>query len=232
MFSGIARRYDFLNHFLSLGTDIYWRKRVFRRMTALAADGEGRILDLCCGTGDLALELARRWAVVGCDFCHPMLVLARQKVARAAPGRQPVQLAEGDALRLPFADGTFRAVTVAFGVRNFADVRRGLEEILRVLQPGGVLGVLEFSHPVLPVFRTVFRFYFQRILPRVGRWISGDESAYTYLPTSVGDFPAADEFRRVMQECGFTETAYERYTGGVAALHVGRRPSNGRIEAP
>jgi demethylmenaquinone methyltransferase/2-methoxy-6-polyprenyl-1,4-benzoquinol methylase len=224
MFAGIARRYDFLNHFLSMGTDIYWRKRVLRRMSALTRDGEGRILDLCCGTGDLALELARHWEVVGCDFCHPMLVLAGQKIRRAGDGRRSVLLVEGDALHLPFADASFRAVTVAFGVRNFADIARGLREILRVLEPGGVLGVLEFSHPVAPVFRSVFRFYFQRILPRLGRWISGDAFAYTYLPASVGDFPKADELRRVMQDGGFVETSFERYTGGVAAFHVGRRP--------
>ncbi|MBN2431057.1 MAG: bifunctional demethylmenaquinone methyltransferase/2-methoxy-6-polyprenyl-1,4-benzoquinol methylase UbiE [Acidobacteria bacterium] len=232
MFAGIARRYDFLNHFLSLGTDIYWRKRVFRRMTALLDGADGRILDLCCGTGDLALELARRWKVVGCDFCHPMLVLAGQKLVRRGNGRQVIRLAEGDALQLPFADASFLAVTVAFGVRNFADIDRGLREIRRVLRPGGVLGVLEFSHPVVPVFRGIFRFYFQRILPRLGHWVSGDRSAYTYLPASVGDFPAAEPFREMLQVCGFVETAFERFTGGVAALHVGRRPSLRGNEGP
>jgi len=224
MFAGIARSYDFLNHFLSLGTDVYWRKKVLRRMSAMQNRTDGPCLDLCCGTGDLSLELARHWRVVGCDFCHPMLVLARRKIARRRQRRRTVRLVEGDALRLPFPDASFQVVTVAFGVRNFADMHQGLREIRRVLRPGGVLGVLEFSHPVIPVFRGLYRFYFQRILPRLGHWVSGDRSAYMYLPASVDDFPAAEPFREILQVCGFVETDFERLTGGVAALHVGRRP--------
>ena len=223
MFAGIAPRYDFLNHFLSLGTDFFWRWRAVRRLRALLETPSPRILDLCCGTGDMALAAARLGPVTGCDFCHPMLVLGLDKVRRRAPAH-PVALAEGDALRLPFADGTFDAVTVAFGVRNFADVPAGLAEMFRVLRPGGVAGILEFSHPVLPGFRQLFLFYFHRVLPALGRWISGRSGAYSYLPASVLEFPPADAFARELEAAGFTGVGFDRYTGGVAAFHWGRKP--------
>ncbi len=223
MFSGIAHRYDFLNHFLSLGTDILWRKASVRRLKRRLPATPGPILDLCCGTGDLTDALSRLRPVVGCDFCHPMLVIARQKLNGARRPNPIAGLVEGDALSLPFPDNSFQAVTVAFGVRNFADVPTGLREIHRVLAPGGVIAVLEFSHVVLPGFRQFFNFYFHRVLPRIGQWISGRDGAYSYLPDSVSRFPDAPTFEAMLTATGFSETAFRRFTFGVAALHIGRK---------
>jgi demethylmenaquinone methyltransferase/2-methoxy-6-polyprenyl-1,4-benzoquinol methylase len=223
MFDGIAHRYDFLNHFLSLGTDVYWRRRAVRRMRILKRTEPLRILDLCCGTGDMALAVSRLGPVVGCDLSHPMLVRGLEKIGRRQPDH-PVVLAEGDALRLPFPDGAFDAVTVAFGVRNFADVPAGLREMGRVLRPGGVAGVLEFSHPVLPGFRQLFLAYFHRVLPALGRWVSGRAGAYSYLPASVMAFPSAPAFARDLEAAGFVEVGFDRFTAGVAAFHWGRKP--------
>lgn len=222
MFAGIAHRYDFLNHFLSLGTDILWRKRTVRALSR-KLPASPSLLDLCCGTGDLAMELSRLGPVTGCDFCHPMLVIGREKVDRMVGAT--IRLVEGDALSLPFPDSQFDGVTVAFGVRNYADLNRGLAEILRVLRPGGTAAILEFSRPVLPGFRELFLWYFHRVLPHLGRWISGKEGAYHYLPESVGRFPDAPGFARILEQTGFEEVQFRRFTFGVAALHMGRRPA-------
>jgi demethylmenaquinone methyltransferase/2-methoxy-6-polyprenyl-1,4-benzoquinol methylase len=224
MFAGIAGRYDLLNHLLSGNTDKRWRRLVARRLRgALAADG-ARALDVACGTGDLSLELAAKTGarVVGTDFCRPMLEIAARK-ARAVES-SGIPFVEGDALRLPFADGAFDAVTIAFGLRNLSSVEAGLKELRRVLKPAGRAAILEFSSPVIPGFRALFRFYFTRVLPCIGGMISGSRGAYEYLPDSVSRFPDQKRLASLMREAGFEEVEYQNLTGGVAALHTGMRP--------
>ncbi|HEV2706347.1 MAG TPA: bifunctional demethylmenaquinone methyltransferase/2-methoxy-6-polyprenyl-1,4-benzoquinol methylase UbiE [Pyrinomonadaceae bacterium] len=217
MFSGIAGRYDLLNHLLSGNTDKRWRRRVAERMRPSLVAG-ARALDVACGTGDLTLALAEagRAEVIGLDFCRPMLEIA----ARKTPG---IAYIEGDALRLPFADESFEVVTIAFGLRNLAGVEEGLRELCRVLRPGGRIGVLEFSSPVVPGFRRLFQFYFTRVLPRIGGLVSGSRGAYEYLPRSVSQFPDQKRLVALMQAAGFAEVEYSNLTGGIAALHTGRR---------
>ncbi|MGI8782469.1 MAG: bifunctional demethylmenaquinone methyltransferase/2-methoxy-6-polyprenyl-1,4-benzoquinol methylase UbiE [Acidobacteriota bacterium] len=220
MFGAIAPRYDLLNHLLSANMDRVWRRAAVRRVQRALPGTGGPILDLCTGTGDLAVGLARLAPVVGCDFCHPMLKIADGKIRRL--NLEPkVWLAEGDALALPFGDCRFAAVTVAFGLRNLEDLRRGLGEIHRVLQPGGVAAILEFSTPSQRVFRRLYFFYFRRILPRIGRLISGEQGPYSYLPESVERFPDQERLRELMISVGFEQVTYDNLTGGIAALHVG-----------
>jgi demethylmenaquinone methyltransferase / 2-methoxy-6-polyprenyl-1,4-benzoquinol methylase len=222
MFAGIASRYDLLNHLLSANVDRRWRKRVVERVRPSL--GRGRwALDVACGTGDLALALAAggEARVAGLDFCRPMLELAGRK-SRERGGAIP--FVEGDALALPFGDRSFDAVTIAFGLRNLADVEGGLRELFRVTRPGGVACVLEFSRPVVPGFRGLFGFYFTRVLPRVGGLISGSRGAYEYLPESVSRFPDQRRLAELMGRVGFVRVTYENLTGGIAALHTGRRP--------
>lgn len=222
MFAGIAGRYDLLNHLLSGNVDKRWRRLVARSLQPSLVEG-ARVLDVACGTGDLSLVLATAGAaeVVGLDFCRPMLEIARRK-AEAGPCRVP--FVEGDALRLPFADETFDAVTIAFGLRNLAGLKEGLGELRRILRPGGRVAVLEFSSPVLPGFRALFRFYFTRVLPRIGGLVSGSRGAYEYLPDSVSRFPDQKRLAEMMRETGFEEVGYRNLTGGIAALHTGTRP--------
>ncbi len=221
MFAEIAPSYDRLNKLLSVNTDRRWRRLAVKELADVLARPAALALDLCCGTADLTLELAEQARVVGCDFCHPMLVLGREKVARRHPSR--AMLAEGDALCLPFADRQFDVVTVAFGLRNLASVEGGLKEIFRVLKPGGRVAVLEFSHPVVPIFRQVFQFYFHRILPRIGALVSGSDYAYSYLPASVKNFPDQRQLAEMMYQAGFTKVSYRNLSGGIAALHLGQR---------
>lgn len=219
MFARIAPRYDFLNRLLSLSFDRVWRRRTARALAARLAWAHSWALDLCCGTGDLALELRRVSAgtVVGSDFAHPMLVRARRK----ASARFPLELVEGDTLRLPFGDESFDVVTAAFGFRNLANYRRGLEEISRVLKRGGEAGILEFTLPSAGLFARAYRFYFRSLLPRIGRVVSGVPGPYSYLPASVEQFPDCDEFGRWMEAAGFRSVSYELWTGGTVALHRG-----------
>ena len=222
MFAGIANRYDLLNHLLSGNTDRRWRRLVAKRLQERLSTEGACALDVACGTGDLALALAEatRARVVGTDFCRPMLEIAARKAATTVT---EIPFVEGDALRLPFADKTFDAVSIAFGLRNLSSVETGLKELWRVLKPGGRAAILEFSKPVLPGFRGLFRFYFTRVLPRIGGAISGSRGAYEYLPDSVSRFPDQKQLAELMREAGFAEVEYQNLTGGIAALHMGTR---------
>jgi demethylmenaquinone methyltransferase/2-methoxy-6-polyprenyl-1,4-benzoquinol methylase len=221
MFSGIARRYDLLNHLLSGNVDKRWRRKAARALESSLIEG-ARVLDVACGTGDLSLVLAEAGAarIIGLDFCRPMLEIARRK---ADADSRSIPFVEGDALRLPFADATFDAVTIAFGLRNLAGVADGLRELRRVLKPGGRLAVLEFSSPVVPGFRALFRFYFTRVLPHIGGLVSGSRGAYEYLPDSVSRFPDQKRLAELMRAEGFEGVEYSNLTGGIAALHTGTR---------
>jgi demethylmenaquinone methyltransferase/2-methoxy-6-polyprenyl-1,4-benzoquinol methylase len=220
MFGRVAHRYDLANHLLSFQMDRYWRSQTRRRAREILRRPGARVLDICCGTGDLALELAKEGGVVlGSDFCHPMLVAAGRKFARrgAAPA-----LFESDALRLPVRDGALDLATVAFGFRNLANYEAGLVEMRRVLRPGGMAAILEFSQPPNTAFRALYNFYSRRVLPKIGGAISGAPEAYEYLPESVRKFPAADELAAMMRAAGFAGASYEHFTGGIVALHLGR----------
>ena len=223
MFAGIAARYDLLNHLLSGNVDKRWRRRVAAKLRPALGPG-ARVLDVACGTGDLSLEVAEAHAaqVVGLDFCRPMLDVAARK---AGAGGRAIPFVEGDALHLPFADGAFDAVTIAFGLRNLASVADGLRELLRVTKRGGAVAILEFSRPVVPGFSALFRLYFTCLLPLVGGLVSGSRGAYEYLPDSVSRFPAQQELAGMMRAAGFAEVEFENLTGGIAALHTGRRPA-------
>ena len=219
MFSGIAKRYDLLNHLLSGNVDKRWRRIVATRVRDKLS-GSARVLDVACGTGDLALTLFENTGarVVGTDFCRPMLEIAANKTAQRVP------LIEGDALALPFRDGSFEAATIAFGLRNLASVEGGLAELRRVLKPGGWVAVLEFSRPANAMLRPVFSLYFTKVLPLLGGLISGSRFAYSYLPASVQKFPDQQQLSLLMEQAGFDRVQFENLTGGIAALHMGRRP--------
>jgi len=235
MFTQIAPRYDLLNHLLSLEMDRLWRARTARVLRPILERREARILDVCCGTGDLAFALQRRakGRVWGADFAHTMLVRARQKAERFRPEtqgsqknpaeerRRTVAFVESDALRLPFADGAFDLVTAAFGFRNLANYKNGLREICRVLKRGGTIAILEFAEPKPGWFGDLYRWYFRTVLPRLGGLISGDRAAYSYLPKSVSRFFQPEEFVEVIQQSGFGSVEARVWTGGTVALHTG-----------
>jgi demethylmenaquinone methyltransferase / 2-methoxy-6-polyprenyl-1,4-benzoquinol methylase len=222
MFASVAPNYDFLNHFLSLRRDIAWRKATARAMRGILERPGSLAVDVCCGTGDLALALKPYSAgtVLGADFCHPMLQRAREKSARV---RKPVFFFEADALRLPFRADTLDLVAVAFGFRNLADYRRGLEEMRRVLKPGGVVAILEFSRVHWPILGPLFRFYFRRLLPKIGTLISGVAGPYQYLPDSVSKFPDQEDLSALMRDEGFQNVRYRNFFAGAAALHTGKK---------
>jgi demethylmenaquinone methyltransferase/2-methoxy-6-polyprenyl-1,4-benzoquinol methylase len=227
MFSRIAPRYDFLNHLLSFSLDRVWRKKTAKRFRHILVRPDARVLDLCCGTGDLTLALWKEGKsstgkgprIVGSDFAHPMLCRAQKKYANAGPQ----QYIEADALMLPFADGSFDLVAAAFGFRNLANYEAGLREIWRVLKPGGEAGILEFTEPRSGLVRPIYHFYLRRIVPQVGGAISGSHAAYSYLPVSVSKFPSAEELTALMTKCGFAEAGFLLWTMGTVALHTGRR---------
>jgi demethylmenaquinone methyltransferase/2-methoxy-6-polyprenyl-1,4-benzoquinol methylase len=222
MFARVAHRYDLVNHLLSFNIDRYWRARTVARVrTVLRAPG-AQALDLCCGTGDLLLSLeggGAAGAVWGSDFCHPMLTAALEKVAQRGFRSR---VFESDALQIPVRDGSFDLVTVAFGFRNLVDYPRGLEEMRRVLRAGGIAAILEFSQPPNRLFAALYNFYSRRVLPALGGAFSGSKDAYTYLPESVRKFPSAEELAQMMRDAGFAEVSFERITGGIVCLHLGR----------
>lgn len=220
MFAGIAKRYDLLNHLLSGNVDKRWRRIVAKRVREKLSSGSSRILDVACGTGDLSLTLFENTGarVVGTDFCRPMLEIAAGKTSDQIP------LIEGDALDLPFRDGAFEVVTIAFGLRNLASVEGGLAELRRVLKPGGWVAVLEFSRPANAMMRPLFGLYFTKVLPLMGGLVSGSPRAYSYLPASVQKFPDQEQLSLLMQQAGFEQVQFENLTGGIAALHMGKRP--------
>ena len=222
MFAGIAGRYDLLNHVLSLNIDKRWRRIVATELREILDDPDAVVLDVACGTGDLSLELNRnsKAQIIGTDFCRPMLDVARKKTL-ATNSRIPYL--EADAMKLSFADDSFDAVTIAFGLRNLANVADGLKELHRILKPGGRLAVLEFSAPIVPGFGKLFNFYFSHILPRIGGAVSGSRGAYEYLPDSVAKFPDQKKLAALMETTGFDAVKYQNLTGGIAAIHVGCR---------
>jgi len=220
MFGGISSRYDLLNHVLSANLDAGWRRQA--AVEACTEPGQ-RVLDLCGGTGDLAVALAGASRppalVLCCDFSHAMLARARSKFAKKQLNDRCVTV-EGDALRLPFPDGTFDAVTVGFGVRNLADMSEGLKEILRVLAPGGRLVVLEFSRPTGPLLSRLYTFYLKTVVPRLGDGASGRPGPYLYLARTIGDFPPPDVLAGMIREAGFAAVGWRALTGGIVCLHT------------
>lgn len=221
MFAGIARRYDLLNHLLSCHIDKLWRRAAVRA----AQIGSGsHVLDVCAGTGDLSFALARKGAkVIGADFTPEMIVLAHGKRFEGHLSRRHVRFAVADTLSLPFASNRFDAVSVAFGIRNVADWRRGLAEMVRVAKPGGRIVVLEFSQPKNWLFRKLFFFYFLRVVPCIGKLVSRDPQAYRYLPDSVLAFATPQELGEGMAAAGLGEIRVQRLTGGIASLIVGTK---------
>jgi len=219
MFGRIAPRYDLLNHLLSMNIDRYWRAHTVSRVAEVLARPGARVLDVCCGTGDLTFALESRSQsadVFGTDFCHPMLQMAKGKTAH-------VKLFEADALQLPIADASLDLATMAFGFRNLTNYHSGLLELRRILKPGGRLAILEFSTPPNPMLAGLYGFYSRAILPTIGGIISGSKDAYTYLPESVRKFPDADGLAEQMRDAGFVNVRFERMTAGIVALHLGDR---------
>lgn len=219
-FDAIAPKYDLTNRVISLGIDLHWRRVAVRQLRGIPPDGT--VLDLACGTCDMALEVLRQRRaarVVGADLSRAMLGLAQKKVARRA-----VSLVNAPAEALPFADASFDAVTIAFGIRNVPDFVAGLKEMLRVLRPGGRACILEFSTPPSRLWWKAYNYYFFNILPRIGGLITGREAAYRYLTDSVALFPDATEFKAAMEEAGFANVSYLTMNGGIVCVHTGVRP--------
>jgi demethylmenaquinone methyltransferase / 2-methoxy-6-polyprenyl-1,4-benzoquinol methylase len=225
MFGEIAGRYDFLNHFLSLGIDRTWRQKTVKRVPPV--ENAGPILDVCTGTADLALAYwragQRRVQVVGVDFCEPMLAIGRDKCRRVG-AEIGVELIEADAQHLPFSDDQFQIVCVAFGLRNVSDTDAGLREMVRVCRPGGSVAVLEFSLPKNRIFAAIYHGYFNRLLPRIGQTLSSNsQEAYNYLPASVGQFPQGEALVDRFRIAGLKNVQYCSFTFGVATLYTGMK---------
>jgi demethylmenaquinone methyltransferase/2-methoxy-6-polyprenyl-1,4-benzoquinol methylase len=231
MFTEIAPRYDFLNHLLSLELDRVWRARTARRLRPILQRRDARVLDLCCGTGDLAFALASSGPaqVIGADFSHAMLVRANTKTSAHARGAKskaaavPQAFFEADALRLPFADASFDLVASAFGFRNLANYESGLKEIRRVLKQGGTLAILEFTEPPPGLAGDLYRWYCRKVLPKIGGLLSGNPNAYKYLPASVARFFQPNELASLMTDVGFGSVSCEVWTLGSVALHTGNK---------
>jgi demethylmenaquinone methyltransferase/2-methoxy-6-polyprenyl-1,4-benzoquinol methylase len=221
MFNNISHRYDFLNHLLSMGIDKLWRKTAIRTLVPLKPQ---RILDVATGTGDFAIQALslKPIKITGVDISEGMLSMGRKKIEKLNLSHK-IDLVAGDSENLQFPDNSFDAVTVGFGVRNFEDLERGLAEILRVLRPGAMLVVLEFSRPRKFPMRQLYNFYFKNILPGLGRLISNDKSAYTYLPESVEAFPDGMDFENILKKIGFKETACKPLTFGISSIYTARK---------
>ena len=221
MFNNISNRYDFLNHFLSLGIDIVWRKRAIRM---LREDHPKQILDIATGTGDFAIEslALNPDKVIGVDISEGMLEVGRKKMKEKKYDDR-IELRSGDSEGLLFDDNKFDAVIVAFGVRNFENLEKGLEDMYRVLKPGGKVVVLEFSKPTTFPFKQIYQFYFKYILPMIGRLISKDQAAYTYLPDSVRNFPDGKNFLNILDRIGFLKTQCKPLTLGISSIYVGSK---------
>lgn len=224
MFADIAGRYDLLNHLLSGNVDKRWRRLVAKSLRSTLASSDAQVLDVACGTGDLSFTIFETGAgrVVGLDFCRPMLEIANAKASKRGAA---VDFIEGDALGLPFGDRSFEAVTIAFGLRNLSSFEAGLKEFLRVLKPGGRLFVLECSKPKGRALGMFYRIYFSKVLPVLGGLVSGSRSAYEYLPDSVARFPDQEALAALMKKAGLEEVSFQNLTGGIAALHIGKRPT-------
>jgi demethylmenaquinone methyltransferase / 2-methoxy-6-polyprenyl-1,4-benzoquinol methylase len=224
MFSSIAPRYDLLNHLLSLNIDKSWRRKAVSLMRAGSNQQQALWLDLCCGTGDLSLEMLRQGAqnIVASDFSHPMLRLNLDKLRHRSIASQ-ISLVEADALTLPFPANTFDGIAIAFGLRNLESPESGLAEMRRVLKPGGRVVVLEFSKPTNALFDRLFQTYFFNVLPRIGAVLSRHNHAYTYLPESVSQFPDQATLAGIFRACGFDRIGYVNLTGGIAAIHWGEK---------
>ncbi|HFC00608.1 MAG TPA: bifunctional demethylmenaquinone methyltransferase/2-methoxy-6-polyprenyl-1,4-benzoquinol methylase UbiE [Phaeodactylibacter sp.] len=219
MFDNIAPWYDFLNHFLSLGIDISWRKKTVRALKDLQPK---MILDVATGTGDLALEAEKQLKpekIIGIDISHEMLEIGRKKISQKKLSKK-IELQLGDSENLPFPNNTFDAVTVAFGVRNFENLGKGLAEMYRVMRPGGKVVILEFSKPTLFPFKQLYHFYFKNILPLIGRMTSKDPKAYNYLYESVQAFPDGKKFVTVLENTGFQSPTYKNLTLGICAIYL------------
>ena len=219
MFNNISGTYDFLNHFMSLGIDIIWRKKAIR---ALKASKPQRLLDVATGTGDFALEavnMLQPRKVIGVDISEGMLAVAREKIAKKGLGDQ-FEVTLADSENLPFADGTFDAVTVAFGVRNFENLEKGLSDIYRVLKPGGKAVILEFSKPRGFPVKQLYHFYFNHVTPLIGKVFSKDFRAYSYLPESVAQFPDGKQFTDILQRVGFREARSRPQTFGICTIYI------------
>lgn len=225
MFAAVAPRYDFLNHFLSAGLDIIWRRATARALRGALREPDSVALDVCCGTGDLAIALRRvaKGRVIAADFCAPMFHRARSKFRRI---RQPIGILGADTLSLPFASSSADVVASGFGFRNLASYSDGLRELWRVLKPGGTLAILEFSRVRWPLFGPMFRLYFAAVLPRLGAWISGVPGAYVYLHDSASRFPDQDAFSDALRNAGFKDIRCRDFAGGVAALHIAVKASD------
>jgi demethylmenaquinone methyltransferase/2-methoxy-6-polyprenyl-1,4-benzoquinol methylase len=221
MFNDISSRYDFLNHFLSLGIDILWRKKFVR---ILSGYKPSRILDVATGTGDLAFCICslRPDHVTGIDIAAGMLAIAKEKAIRKGL-KDTVEFLEADAENIPFPEGSFDAVTVAFGVRNFADLEKGLLEMKRILRPGGVMMILEFSHPSRAPWKQLYSYYSRKIIPLAGKLISGHREAYTYLPSSVAAFPSGADLIAILDATGLKNASFHTLTFGIATIYVAEK---------
>ena len=221
IFNDIAPKYDLLNHLLSLNIDKGWRRKAMR---CVEEDGKGHLLDVACGTGDFSIAACRAGVrqVTGIDISANMVNIGRKKVAEAGLAGQ-IDLRSGDSEAMEFSDNTIDTVTVAFGVRNFEHLEQGLREMYRVLRPGGKVIILEFSMPEHFPMKQLYKFYFRRVLPVVGGWVSGNRGAYTYLPESVMKFPQGRAFLDIMVRCGFQGAARHKLTFGIASLYTGKK---------
>ena len=227
MFGSIARVYDLLNTILSLNFDKSWR-RFAVKVSNVKPDA--KVLDVCTGTGDLAIEFSKvlnsSGKVVGSDFCHEMVKMANNKLDRKKLSSR-IELIDADTLHLPFRDNYFQVSSVAFGIRNVSDLRAGIAELTRIISPGGYVVILEFSQPTNPLFQSIYYFYFRKILPFIGKLISRSKyNAYTYLPTSVLSFPDRHKLKEIMESCGLEDVKIYERTLGIVTVHVGRKPYN------